>query len=380
MDLVNFKTFKEVYESLHGILKPTKFNLRVIEEYYEKFNSFNSGEKAVYRVANFGSPNNRKSSAFNFLMTGSHDFPLPTSGRTDVEGETLKPIRCRYTTSNSLVIRKNDDGNVLKEFKDINKPAVVDFIREKMKEEDVIELTVELPESEFKEQYEKFKNFEFLDLIGMSDSNYETDLKKDKFIKLNRTAVEKEHIDAVFLFHSERKKMPRKIIEQLWMTGIFSDLTERSSPKLVNAMKVMKNKDWSNEQELEDIFRGFESNSSITKLEMQKTVCELFNFADIPDSPEYNELRKHVESLPTNTCDFQILEIENKAESVRELISRADSVCILDMVGNEPVAYESKYHASFLTKFVSIKKEIIRFKNEHLFILLKDHLFTGQLI
>jgi hypothetical protein len=35
--------------------------------------------------------------------------------------------------------------------------------------------------------------------------------------------------------------MDKRIIESLWKTGVFSDLNERKAPKLINAMKIMKN-------------------------------------------------------------------------------------------------------------------------------------------
>jgi len=74
-----FEEFNITYDNLIKFLTSTsrRFNFDNIKENYKNFEKMHTKENSKYIVANFGSPNIRKSSAFNFLMTGSNDFPLP---------------------------------------------------------------------------------------------------------------------------------------------------------------------------------------------------------------------------------------------------------------------------------------------------------------
>jgi hypothetical protein len=65
-----------------------------------------------------------------------------------------------------------------------------------MKDNTVDEIIINLPGKRFIEQYDKFKKFQFLDLIGVTDQFL--DVNEDEFTKLNRLAVENQQIDAVF--------------------------------------------------------------------------------------------------------------------------------------------------------------------------------------
>jgi hypothetical protein len=359
-----FQEFNIAYETLIEVLTNTKFNLTMIKEYYRIYENTHNKENAKYLVANFGAPNNRKSSAFNFLMTGSNEFPLPTSGRTDVEGETLKPIRCRYATkSNNLIIKKNSQNETIGIFENFDtiddRKAIISFLRHKMKENNIQEISIELPSSKFKKQYDQLKKFEFLDLIGC------TPKMSSSSIDLNRFAIEKEQVDAIFIFHGGRQEIPEEVIKQLWNTGIFSDLSERRVPKLINAMKIKKS-DWTDKQGLEDKFSGFIGSESKTRLELQKTICELFNFFDIDhlkdDLHRFKELKEYLKDKDQSKLSF--LEIENKFKSATELLRRADSVCIMELDNENSEDFEIDFNNKYLITFTSIKDDIICSKND----------------
>ncbi len=75
----DFDNFQTIYNRTIESLEKTKINLNSIKNYYENFSKFSSKEQKRYVIANLGYPNTHKSSALNFLMTGSYEFPLPNS-------------------------------------------------------------------------------------------------------------------------------------------------------------------------------------------------------------------------------------------------------------------------------------------------------------
>jgi len=174
-------------------------------------------------------------------------------------------------------------------------------LKEKMKKNNIQELSIELPCSKFKNEYKNFKNFEYLDLIGC------TSKMSNSLIELNRFAVEKEQVDAIFIFHGGRQETPEDLIKKLWNIGIFSDLSERRVPKIINAIKIKKS-DWASEQQLEEKFVGFNGlESRKTRLELQKNICELFNFFEIDhldDLPNFHELQHYLKSKEQSDSSF----------------------------------------------------------------------------
>jgi len=359
-------TYEDVIKFLNLTLDKCNSTLQTIKDYKEVYKILKR-KQAVYTVANFGYPNCRKSSSFNFLMTGSYDFPLPNSSKTDVEGETLKPCRCRFIDSNDLELRKNNfTGELVKSFKTIdNKDEILDLIKKMMTDEDVEEIIIQLPGRKFKDQYNEFRNFVFLDLIGISDEHL--NFNEDEITKLNRLAVEKQQIDAIFLFPGKRSRMDNKIIESLWKTGLFSDLNERPPPKLINTMKIMKNKDWQNNRSLGELVSGFKK--GFTKASLLKSICELFDFSDFSELENLLELNETIKQLnkkdeAENKGSSTYLEIENKCKSVTSMIKRAASICIIELNINESNDIELETHKEYLENLKNIKNDIIVHKDD----------------
>jgi hypothetical protein len=73
-----FEEFEKIFQKTKKILEQTKVNLESIETNYKKFKNVCNPDKK-YLIANLGFPNTHKSSAFNFLMTGTYQYPLPNS-------------------------------------------------------------------------------------------------------------------------------------------------------------------------------------------------------------------------------------------------------------------------------------------------------------
>ena len=131
-------------------------------------------------------------------------------------------------------------------------------------------------------------------MIGWSKNK-----KSNDCIDLNRKAVDKKQVDAVFFFHGGRVEFPQELIKELWLTGIFSDLNQRTVPKLINALKIMKNSDWKNVQKLDELYSGF----SKSKIPMNKEELDEFLIKVDGNSNsliEYEEFMEMMERLINN--------------------------------------------------------------------------------
>jgi len=202
--------FEKIYsESIKHLQVTTKIPTEKIRNNYSQYKKLRNFETDRYVIANFGIPNTRKSSTFNYFMTGTIQNPLPNSS-INGKGETLKPIRCEYTQEREIqvsVLKTNElkytNGASFQEFD----TAFNESIKQKMEDTDVEEIKIELPKSKYPEQAKRFKNFVFLDLIGML-SRDKAEEKKDEekhYIEMNRRAVLRENIDGVFVFPEATK-------------------------------------------------------------------------------------------------------------------------------------------------------------------------------
>ncbi len=102
-------------------------------------------------------------------MTGGTEYPLPNSPEP-CEGVTLKPIRCEYIESSKFEVHayyESPDSAAEKLESFDEQQALSNFLKQKMTDLKIVELVVKLPESKFPKQAKQFKNFVFLDLVGM---------------------------------------------------------------------------------------------------------------------------------------------------------------------------------------------------------------------
>ena len=218
-----FTDFKEIYDEAIKVFGGTKYDLTSVEANYNEFTERIKSKKLRIVVANTGDPNRRKSSSFNFFMTGSHEYPLPNSSEVGIDGVTTKPTRCEFKDIDNFKVgamikvgaNKDDqekmfEENWVKEGDKIvsegDKIEFHTFILEKMKEPEFREIIIHLPRSKFPDQAEQFKDFVFLDLIGLNNEqvNDKSDLKESD-VELNKTAIKREYVDAVFVFPSNRE-------------------------------------------------------------------------------------------------------------------------------------------------------------------------------
>ncbi len=72
--------FEKIYtESIKHLQVATKIPTDKITNNYSQYTQIRNSETVRYVIANFGIPNTRKSSTFNYFMTGTIQNPLPNS-------------------------------------------------------------------------------------------------------------------------------------------------------------------------------------------------------------------------------------------------------------------------------------------------------------
>jgi len=256
-------------------------------------------------------------------MTGTIQNPLPNSS-INGKGETLKPIRCEYTKESSIkvsVLKTNElkytNGASFQEFD----TAFNECIKQKMEDTDVDELKIELPESKYPEQAKRFKNFVFLDLIGML-SRDKAEEKKDEeklFIEINRRAVLREYIDGVFVFPEERNMIDPIIFRQMCKCGLWSNCDSARPPKLTIVAKMRKGDKIGIiglEQSLDGFcqFEGSPKKFRLIAKNIQEGICQAFDYGPGID---YN-------------YNVDVLPLQNKAKHVPEMLKRVATLYVLE--------------------------------------------------
>jgi hypothetical protein len=149
--------------------------------------------------------------------------------------------------------------------------------------------------------------------------------------------------------------MDKRIIESLWKTGVFFDLNERKAPKLINAMKIMKNRDWDNDNDsLDQLLSGFKKDCiNSTKKSLLKNICELFDFNDfseLENSSEFNEIIKHLENEGSSTQKMKV----------------ASSIFIFDSNNQNLTKKEQGIREEYLENLEIIKNDLIMYKDDQI--------------
>jgi len=314
--------FEKIYtESIKHLQVTTKIPTEKIRNNYSQYKKLRNFETDRYVIANFGIPKTRKSSTFNYFMTGTIQNPLPNSS-INGKGETMKPIRCEYTQEREIqvsVLKTNDlkytNGASFQEFD----TAFNESIKQKMEDADVEEIKIGLPERKYPEQAKRFKNFVFLDLIGML-SKYKAEEKKDEekhYIEMNRRAVLRENIDGVFVFPEGRNMIDPIIFRQMCKCGLWSNCDSARPPKLTIVAKMRKGdiigiKDL--QQSLDGFcqFEGSPKNFRLIAKNIEDGICQAFDYGSGTDS------------------NVDVLPLQNKAKHVPEMLKRVATLCVLE--------------------------------------------------
>ena len=353
-----YQDFEQLYAKSIVNLKNNKFDLESIENNYKKFKLIKS-KNVKFIIANVGYPNTQKSSFFNYLMTGTYEYPLPNSSKSGISGETLKPTRCYYTTSKQININaineKSDQLNI-NSFHSFDK-SFNECLKTLMKDQQIVEIIIELPKSKYPTQATQFQNFVFLDLIGLPNKNATNNNSQEKqddlkAIKLNKQSIEREFIDAVFLFPGNRHYCETKLIKELWKIGVFTNLEDMRPPKIIATAKF-RHGDWITENDLRDRLNGF---------------CQNEDSMDKNNIKEYltNSIKKIFDFSDLNTDLDEIIDIENKGKNVKELIARATTLCALEINSTEN-KYETKAFKLFNKHLQSIIDDIRRHKHDFVY-------------
>lgn len=274
-DMQDSLIFKSLYSKAKDIFGNTRHDLKPIEANYAEFEKILDPKNLRMVWANIGNPNMKKSSSFNLFMIGSSEYPLPDSLKGGVEGVTLKPTRSEFKDRDDFEVGAYFEGNtepeMFKTFQDPLNDSFHEFIGEKMKNKKIEEIIIHLPSSKYPEQSEKFKNVIFLDLIGLNDDHVNNETNNQS-VQLNKVAIDREYVDAVFIFSGNRSITTPHTIGQLWKCGMFSKLHETHPPKLIVAAKF-RDGDWTNTKGLMDLLNGYcQSSDSGIKECLQKQI------------------------------------------------------------------------------------------------------------
>ena len=343
-----FEKFEKLFQTSTETLNKTRVDLTQINDNYGEYKKLTSVDTIRFVLANIGYPNNKKSSSFNYLLTGSFEKPLPNSPESapQLGGETLKPTRCYFNNSSNIKVLTNNYKS-LKLFSSFDK-AFDNYMKKLMNDPSVDEIIIELPGKKFPNEYDLFKDFVFLDLVGLNDENTNspnTVAKRNEAnaVRLNQLAVAKECVDAVLMFPGKRLQCTHHMIRQIWKIGLFSDLDERRPPKIIIANKL-RTGDWHNQKELAQQLEGF-NNERINE-SIRECLNAIFDYEPSRMSAERQE----------------VIYIENKEANVMELVKRADSLCILEMNQTGLTSFETNAFNRYQMKLKDILSEIKAYK------------------
>ncbi|XP_065673748.1 uncharacterized protein LOC101240012 isoform X2 [Hydra vulgaris] len=312
---------------------------------FDKFSNINC---AKYLVANFGVPNSRKSSSFNYFMTNSIRYPLPNSPQAG-DGVTTKPIRVRYNSLHDIYIKtynysNGDEEIIIKKFPEFNE-KFSNFVESLMSETNIDEIIIEIPKTFLPEDRLYLENFEFLDLIGLPDQSSQNREHEKSAIRMNRNSIEKEVVDAFFMFPGKRGKCDEEIIKYMWKCGAFSDLSDRRPPKLVVCNKIRSN-DWNDDSEFEKMTHAYTDGTILKSVET--SLCKMFDYKDEKDYED----------------DFEPLVIDNKFESIKDMIKRSASACIVETYNQ--AGYNNEKYNFFVCNLYKIFMDIKAYKESNL--------------
>ncbi|XP_065640648.1 uncharacterized protein LOC101240012 isoform X1 [Hydra vulgaris] len=313
-----------------------------------EFDKFSNIDCAKYLVANFGVPNSRKSSSFNYFMTNNIRYPLPNSPQAG-DGVTTKPIRVRYNSFNDIYIKtynfsNGDEELLIKKFAEFNE-KFSNFVESLMSETNIDEIIIEIPKTFLPKDRLYLENFEFLDLIGLPDQSSQNREHEKSAIRMNRNSIEKEVVDAFFMFPGKRGKCDEEIIKYMWKCGAFSDLSDRRPPKLVVCNKMRSN-DWNDNSEFEKMTQAYTDGTILKSIET--SLCKMFDYKDEKDYED----------------DFEPLVIDNKFESIKDMIKRSASACIIETFNQ--TGYNNEKYNFFVCNLYKIFMDIKAYKESNL--------------
>jgi len=178
----------------------------------------------MIQIAFFGSPGSGKSTAINFLITGSFKGTLPNSSQKG-EGCTKFPIRCLFEELNKVELyiiksdqRREHKNNFEASANGMNEVSI--YIDSLNTEQNIEEIIIHIPVRILPKDHLFLKNVKFLDLVGLPDVNTKNS------IDLNRKSINREYVDAIAICERQRGMCNADMIRYLSLIDIFSKIRE----------------------------------------------------------------------------------------------------------------------------------------------------------
>ena len=259
-------------------------------------------DKKFLLIAFFGSPGSGKSTAINFLITGTLTGPLPNSAQLG-EGCTKVPIRCSFIKTGKFKLYSFHYGQrvFLKEFDSVDTEGVAKYI-ENLPLTNREELILEIPLKILPKKHLFLENIQFLDLIGMPDINLQN------AIELNRKSINRQKVDAVCIAgNSNRGMCNPDMIRYISLIDVFSNIKDTRPTKLF--ILCIKATPDSKDQIIK------------CKKSIQKSVIKAFDYNyKLEDYDEVNIEEGRLEMK---------LPVDHKKVDLDEVISRCDALSVI---------------------------------------------------
>ena len=272
----------------------------------------------MVQIAYFGSPGSGKSTAINFLITGSLKGTLPNSSQKG-EGCTKFPIRCIFKDINKIVlfIIKSDQKREFRrdfEASTSGMNEISNYIDSLNKEQNIEEIVLHISVKMLPHEHSFLKNVQFLDLVGLPDVNVRNS------IDLNRKSVNREYVDAICICERQRGMCNADMIRYISLIDIFSKI--REIPIKLFVMCIDR---------VEEIASNSEYQRLKCKISIQKSIMKAFDY-DYSLERNFDEINVDIAA----TLDMKI-PVDHKKVDLDEVIYRCDALLITNPMNENSI-------------------------------------------